>query len=105
MRLNEKTKNGIIESVLEHFSRPEKIILFGSRIDDFKKGGDIDLLVETPVTGKAAFEEKLKAVSAMQIILGEQRIDLITTAGTDDERLIVRNAYREGIPLWTKQQS
>ena len=103
MRLSEKTKNGIISSVLEHFSRPEKIILFGSRIDDYKKGGDIDLLVETPVTDAAAFEEKLKALSAMQIILGEQHIDLITSTGKNDKRLIVRNAYREGIPLWTKQ--
>lgn len=102
MRLTEETKNIIIDSVCRHFSQAEKIILFGSRIDDGKKGGDIDLLVQTPVSSAAAFEAKLQAVSAMQLKLGEQRIDLLTTVGADDSRFIVQNAYRQGIVLWTK---
>ena len=101
MRLTEETKNIIIDSVCLHFSQAEKIILFGSRIDG-KKGGDIDLLVQIPVSSATAFEAKLQAVSAMQLKLGEQRIDLLTTVGADDSRFIVQNAYRQGIVLWTK---
>ena len=102
MRLSEEAKNSIIAAVRRYFSQAEKIILFGSRADDNKRGGDIDILVQTPVSAAVAFEEKLRAVAALQLKLGEQRIDLLTTSGIDDERLIVQNAYRQGVVVWTK---
>ena len=102
MRLAEESKNAIIASVCQYFSQAEKIILFGSRVDDSKRGGDIDILVQTPVSAALAFEEKLQTVAALQLKLGEQRVDLLTTSGIDDERLIVQNAYRQGVVVWTK---
>lgn len=102
MRLTEETKNIIIAAVCRHFSQAEKIILFGSRADNSKRGGDIDILVQTPISSAVAFESKLQTVAALQLKLGEQRIDLLTTSGIDDERLIVQNAYRQGVVLWTK---
>ena len=101
MRLTEETKNIIIAAVQRHFSQAEKIILFGSRADDRKRGGDIDILVQTSVPSALAFEEKLRTVAALQLKLGEQRIDILTTSGIDDDRLIVQNAYRQGVVLWT----
>ena len=102
MRLTEETKNTIIESIRWYFPQVEKIILFGSRVDDSKRGGDIDILVQTPVYSTVVFEEKLRTVAALQLKLGEQRIDLLTTTGTEDNRLIAQNAYRQGVVLWTK---
>lgn len=102
MRLAEESKNTIIASVCQYFSQAEKIILFGSRVDDSKRGGDIDILVQTPAVSAIAFEAKLRTVAALQLKLGEQRIDLLTTTGTADNRLIVQNAYRQGVVLWTK---
>lgn len=102
MRLTEETKNIIIDSVCRHFSQLDKIILFGSRTDN-KRGGDIDILVQTPLSSAAAFSGKIQAMSAMQLKLGEQRIDLLTASSVNDDRLIVRNAYRQGIVLWTNQ--
>ena len=102
MRLSEETKSIIIDSVRRHFTQAEKIILFGSRADDSKRGGDIDILVQTSLTSAVAFEEKLQTAAALQLKLGEQRIDLLTTTGADDGRLIVQNAYRQGVVLWTK---
>lgn len=102
MRLTEETKNTIIESIRWYFPQVEKIILFGSRVDDSKRGGDIDILVQTPLASSAAFEGKIRAVSAMQLKLGEQRLDLLTASGVDDDRLIVQNAYRQGVVLWTR---
>lgn len=72
MRLTEETKNIIIEAVCQFFSQAEKIILFGSRVDDSKRGGDIDILVQTPVSTAVAFEEKIRAAAALQLRLGEQ---------------------------------
>ena len=102
MRLTEEAKNIIIDSACRYFTQAEKIILFGSRADDSKRRGDIDILVQTPVSTAVAFEEKLQTVAALQLKLGEQRIDLLTTTGVDDECLIVQNAYRQGVVLWTK---
>lgn len=102
MRLSEEAKNSIVAAVRRYFSQAEKIILFGSRADDNKRGGDIDILVQTPVSAALAFEEKLQTVAALQLKLGEQRIDLLTTSGIDDGRLIVQNAYRQGVVVWTK---
>ena len=102
MRLTEESKHAIIASVREYFSQAEKIILFGSRVDDSKRGGDIDILVQTPAASAIAFEAKLRTLAALQLKLGEQRIDLLTTSGTDDNGLIVQNAYRQGVVLWKK---
>lgn len=102
MRITEETRAIITATVRKYIPQAEKIILFGSRTDDTKRGGDIDLLVQTPDVAVAAFEQKLRAVSAMQLQLAGQRIDLITARSNDDERLIVRNAYCYGVVLWTK---
>ena len=101
MHLTEETKNIIIESICEFLSQVEKIILFDSRVDDDKRSGNIDILIQTPLSSAEAFEKKLWALAVLQLKLGEQRIDLLTTTGADDGRLIVQNAYRQGVVLWT----
>ncbi|EFW39114.1 nucleotidyltransferase domain-containing protein [Treponema phagedenis] len=59
MRLTEHEKTAILDCILKHFSEPEQIILFGSRTDDTKKGGDTDLLVQTQGSAKKLFNEKI----------------------------------------------
>ena len=48
MRLSESQRTIITESVAEVFGQDVIVRLFGSRTDDAKKGGDIDLFVEIP---------------------------------------------------------
>lgn len=99
MRISEFEKEVIITSIRKNFNEVEKIILFGSRIDDSKRGGDIDVLLIT--SDDDTFIKKIHALTDMQLRLGEQRIDLIT-ADADDERLIVKKGKKEGLVLWTK---
>lgn len=47
MRLSEEQKQAIREVVLPAAGEGAQIILFGSRLDDARRGGDIDLLIES----------------------------------------------------------
>ena len=74
MRLSETIYSSIKNRV--HQSIPDAdVFLFGSRLNDFAKGGDIDLLLLT--------EEKLPMVFMNQIRrlilndIGEQKIDMV----------------------------
>lgn len=73
MRLNTREKEVIVTSV--RLTDPDaKIFLFGSRADENKKGGDIDLLIQSKIIG---FKEKQIIRLAIQKALGEQKIDLV----------------------------
>ncbi len=45
MRLNETERAAIIHNARKHFGADASVRLFGSRVDQSKKGGDIDLLI------------------------------------------------------------
>ena len=76
------------------FGENVKVLLFGSRVDDNKKGGDIDLYV---ITDTPTYEKKTKFWIELQERLGEQKIDIILSE--DPSRSIEKVALREGIEL------
>ncbi|EHQ51478.1 DNA polymerase beta domain-containing protein [Ectothiorhodospira sp. PHS-1] len=47
MRLTSEQADTIAENIRRHLGRNARIWLFGSRLDDSRKGGDLDLYVET----------------------------------------------------------
>lgn len=95
MRLSSKYKEVIKKYFYEFFENGE-IYLFGSRVDDTKKGGDIDLyLVLKEHTD--LFEKKLKFLSRIKRELGDQKIDIVFN--TDATRLIEKEAIQWGIKL------
>jgi predicted nucleotidyltransferase len=57
MRLSEFERNAIKKLAKEYDGHQARIILFGSRIDDLKKGVDIDIFIETPL--KTGLKDKL----------------------------------------------
>ena len=103
MRISEDEARAIVAAVKKRFGSEARVYLFGSRVEDEKRGGDIDLLVETSLAGGAAQRAqraKLEAMSDTQLALGDQKIDMVLTdPGAGDEREIVRGAKREGIRL------
>ena len=55
-----------------------RIWLFGSRVDDHKRGGDIDLLIETEETDvRRIVKTELAFMVKLQMQLGEQKIDVL----------------------------
>jgi predicted nucleotidyltransferase len=78
MRLSVQTKELIRKLVTEFFGASAKVWLFGSRIDDTKRGGDIDLLIETEYTDlKKIMYTEITLLSTLQRQLGDQRIDIL----------------------------
>jgi predicted nucleotidyltransferase len=75
MRLDQATITPLLRAVRESFGDDAEVWLFGSRSDDGKRGGDIDLYIETDVehgivSRRSDLRRKLEA------IYGEQKIDL-----------------------------
>lgn len=105
MRLTERERQAIIQSIRRFFPDAKRILLFGSRGDDTKRGGDIDLLVETLQPAESRYRKAAQAVASIQLLLGERKIDLVLAypEGTEedrkDSRPIVQVARQTGVPL------
>jgi len=59
MRINNETIELIKDLANKYFGIDSKVFVFGSRIDDSKKGGDIDLYIETSLDLKNIVNNKL----------------------------------------------
>ena len=101
MRLSEAEKKAIKQAVRKHFGPDAQVYVFGSRADDSKHGGDIDLFVETELAGEDLVQAKLWAMSEMQRSMGERKIDIVAGSSRqkDDAPLIVQKARQSGIAL------
>jgi predicted nucleotidyltransferase len=105
MRLTDAEVAVIKEAVYGRFRSVERILLFGSRADDGKRGGDIDILVESDEPIEAGVLHKLEALSDMHLRLGERKIDFVLArpAGSEEDlrdgRGIVRIARETGVAL------
>ena len=78
MRLNDRQRAIIRATVAETFGTAARVWLFGSRVDDTKRGGDIDLLIETDqVDADALARTEISFLSKIQMKLGEQKIDVL----------------------------
>lgn len=97
MRLNEKDIKSIKRIAKKCFDANARIYLFGSRVDDRKKGGDIDIYIETGVE-KDLLERKLKMLGMLQKELGEQKIDIIVN-NFKSSKFIYEIARNEGVRL------
>lgn len=77
MRLN-KTEIEIINKVArKHFGQDTKVFLFGSRVDDLKKGGDIDLLIKNKDESCLSLEAKVCFLAELKNLIGNQKIDVV----------------------------
>jgi predicted nucleotidyltransferase len=95
MRITEHEKNAIIDAV-KNADPDAQVWLFGSRADDSKKGGDIDIAIFSEKINKDVMQE-IKVRRFICERIGEQKIDIITT--NSGKEAIFRLAVAEGIQL------
>lgn len=96
MRLTTFEITAINQNAKNIFDDAVKVYVFGSRIDDSKKGGDIDLYVISENQDNL-YEKKIKFLNALDISLGEQKIDVVIAK--DKNRPIEIEAIAKGIEL------
>ncbi|MEK6628219.1 MAG: nucleotidyltransferase domain-containing protein [Bdellovibrionota bacterium] len=83
MRLTESDKVDIKKVFDKYSTSDAKIYLFGSRLDDSKKGGDIDLLIIFADTKNLAKFKKLDFIVDLKKAIGERKIDVTLAALTE----------------------
>lgn len=93
MRLS-KTEINAIDQTIRSLDDQARICLFGSRADDRKRGGDIDLLI---LSEKLSESDRGKIRLILHEKLGEQKIDIIVARDLSDP--FVRVALSEGVFL------
>jgi predicted nucleotidyltransferase len=101
MRITDQQRSIIRSTVAETFGAGASVWLFGSRVDDTARGGDIDLYIE-PVSGNAEelVDAKLRFLVTMHKVLGEQKIDVvIRRAGYEENLPIYQIAKQTGVKL------
>jgi len=93
MRLSD-TERDAIRQTITALDPDARIYLFGSRTDDTKRGGDIDLLI---ISSRLKHDERGKIRWNLWEQIGEQKIDIIIAR--DDADPFVKIALQSGVPL------
>lgn len=87
----------------QYFGEDAVLWLFGSRVDDHKKGGDYDFLVETQLNdADEIVERKLKLLAQLQntVEFEDEKIDLVIKRANAKFKLpIYAVAQMEGVQL------
>jgi len=99
VRVSADDQKAIVNITHRYFDKGAEVYLFGSRVDDTKKGGDIDLYIipEHKKNAKELYDKKIKFLVALQLLIGEQQVDVILAK--DKNRPIEKEAIRTGIKL------
>ena len=85
MRLLDKEISTIL-AILKSYSESGKVFLHGSRMDDTKKGGDIDLFfVVNDSDSQELSRISHKIAAELSLRLNEQKVDLIILGETDSK--------------------
>jgi predicted nucleotidyltransferase len=76
MRLEPEQISGVIAAIHESLGKNAEVWLFGSRVDDRAKGGDIDLYVEV-ADDSFGLDTYLDCRRRLFQIFSEQKVDLL----------------------------
>jgi predicted nucleotidyltransferase len=93
LRISDNEKKDIVNAISE-IDGEASIWLFGSRTDDNKKGGDIDIAV---LSKKIGIAEKIRIKRAICNKIGDQKIDLLVSNFGNEA--FFKRAVKEGLRL------
>ena len=95
MRLQKQEIHTILQVARNIYGEKVKVYLFGSRLDNAKRGGDIDLLIRTDEEKKGVLA-RIRMIAQLKFLLGDQKIDII---GDHEDSIVAQEALRKGVLL------
>ena len=100
MRLTPFQQQTICQNTRCYFGENSHVWLFGSRVDDAKRGGDIDLYIEPENQDVSLLAlAKLQFLRALHLAFGEQKIDVVLRLANAKPLAIYQIAKETGIEL------
>lgn len=96
MRLTTAEQKSLHDASVRWFGVPPR--LFGSRVDDARRGGDIDLYIEVDLPPQDALAREAQMAAELYRTLGERKIDIVVNTGRLDLP-IYRIAREQGVWL------
>ena len=98
MRISEQEKQDIIELARKHISATARVWLFGSRVNDNARGGDVDIFIEVDQLN-GVVERKINFRLALEDRWGERKVDVLIYDTQYKEQPIHQLARHEGVRL------
>jgi len=99
MRLTIEQRHIIKEAVFAQFGVESAVWLFGSRVDDSQRGGDIDLYVQVKDQSMDLLQAELSLHANLIKKLGDQRVDLVIHQANQRIKPIHEQALKTGVQL------
>jgi predicted nucleotidyltransferase len=103
MRMTARQLERVRAATARHFGPDARLWLFGSRVDDSRRGGDYDLYLEVgPLDARTLVDAKLAMLAELHATpeFEDERIDLVVRRlDSGPEQPIHRCARTQGVPL------
>jgi predicted nucleotidyltransferase len=99
MRLSPQHQSVIRQAAHELVGDEARVLLFGSRTDDAQRGGDVDVLVQSPQILPERLALELRLGARLERALGGRKVDLLLVDPTTPLQSVHRIALAHGVPL------
>lgn len=99
MRLTPEARRIIKHEAADLLGADCEVRLFGSRVDDDQRGGDIDLLIPAPHPIKNRVELECRLAARLYMRLGGRKVDVLIKDTASPDSPIYGHALRHGVVL------
>jgi predicted nucleotidyltransferase len=99
VRLTDNELEKLKSAFKKIFLRCDKLWVFGSRANMQKKGGDIDLFVDTSLDIKDVMQAKLNFAKELFLIFDDRKIDIVVRYKNAKDQDIYDQAINTGVQI------
>lgn len=99
MRLTENQIVAINQTTKAHFGNSARVFLFGSRVDNNRKGGDIDLLIKSDESTLLTLKNKILFLVDLKSRIGDRKVDVVFDIKNKNSSNFLNSIRRQSVEL------